>query len=233
MVAIRKRDNLMNMRAEIDKLRREIDTALRVFYTLKKLVLMQSDPNTVSKLNSNPDFWLMHQYSLTMNLFIYLRRLYEGGSKSFNFQQFIRNCIENIDQFSAESLRGRQINRDQGNGDFDIDKYIDKYIENTYQPTEDDFKKLSRKVRCAKGKEMKNIATQLASKAFAHAVYDDKEVDDLTNQLSFDDIEEALLSIWNCHRQIRQMYDNGRKPDFCVDEYPHKQEIYDSVSKQV
>lgn len=218
---------MMNMRAEIDKLRREIETALRVFYTLKKFVRMRGDPNTVSKLNSNPDFWLLYQYSLTMNLFIYLRRLYEGGGDAFNFQNFIKDCIDNIDEFSAQSLRQRKTSDGQSASD------ANKYAKNAYQPTKDDFKKLSKNVRLAKKGKMKKIATQLASKAFAHAVYDGKEIDDLADQLSFDDIEEALLSIWNCYRQVRQLYDNGRKPDSRADEYPDKQEIYDSVSKQV
>jgi len=218
---------MMNMCAEIDKLRREIETALRVFYTLNKFVLMRSDPSAVSKLNSNPDFWLMYQYSLTMNLFIYLRRLYEGCGGAFNFQKFIKNCIDNIDEFSAQSLRQRRISEGQSVSD------VDKFIKSAYHPTEDDFRELSKNVRLAKMSKMKKIATRLASKAFAHAVYDDKAIANLTNQLSYDDIEEALLSIWNCHRQVRQMYDNGRKPDFRADEYPYKKEIYDGVSKQV
>jgi len=217
----------MNTRVELDKLRQEVEGALRVFYSLKKYMLMRSDPNTVSKLNRNPDFWLLYQYSLTMNLFIYLRRLYEGGSGTFNFQKFIENCKENIDEFSVESLRERKISEGMSASD------VDKYIENSYQPTEDDFKEFSKRVRAAKMKEMKTIATRVASKAFTHAIYGEKETADLTNQLSFDDIEEALLSIWNCYRQVRQMYDNGTKPDFRVERYPYEQEIYDSVSKQV
>jgi len=169
----------------------------------------------------------MYQHLLTMNLYICLRRLYENKSGTFNFQKFIENCKSNIDEFSGESLRERKIK------DGLSEDKADKYIENAYQPTVADFNKLSRDVRLAKMKEMKSAASRIASRVFAHAVDDEKTMKSLTNFVKFDDVEEALLSIWNCHRQVRQMYDNGRKPDFRADEYPYKKEIYDSVSKQV
>ena len=49
----------------------------------------------------------------------------------------------------------------------------------------------------------------------------------------FDEMEKALDSIWHCYEQVWQMYENGREPTLEINEYPYKEEVYDSFKKQL
>ncbi len=216
------------MRETINNLRRETETTIRMLYALKQFRLLVSKQEEVNKLNRNPDFWRIFEVSVRTNLFIGIRRLYEGKNNTFNFQQVINKCIENIKDFSSNSLRTRKLK-----GSSNANEWIDEYMEDVYEPSEDDFKNLARIVR-EKSKRMKGIYTDAASKIYAHAIHlDQSSIVEITDQLSFDEIESALESIWHCYNQIWQMYENGLEPSFNVSEYPYKKEVFDCVLNQI
>ncbi len=216
------------MREQIDNLRKETETTLRVLYALKQFKLFITKQEDVDKLNENADFWLIFETSLRTNLFLGIRRLYEGKSGTFNFQNFISQCIENIDKFSKESLRNRKIHSSAN-----AMEWIDDYMANTYEPKEEDFKGLARVVR-NNSKKMKGIYTEAASKIYAHAIHvDHASIANITDQLGFDEMEVSLTSIWHAYEQVWQMYENGREPQFDIGGYPYKQEVIDSVIKQL
>ncbi|RLL50988.1 hypothetical protein D8Y20_10275 [Mariprofundus sp. EBB-1] len=216
------------MRETIDNLRRETETTLRMLYALKQFRLFVSRQNDVNKINENPDFWKIFEVSVRTNLFIGIRRLYEGKNGTFNFQQVIRKCLENMDDFSAESLRCRKIA-----GSSNANEWIDSFMENVYEPNNDDFKNLAIIVR-KRSKRMKGIYSDAASKIYAHAIHlDYSSIAEITDQLSFDEMETALESIWHCYNQIWRMYENGERPAFEVLKYPYEQEVYDSLIRQL
>ncbi len=216
------------MREQIDNLRKETETTLRVLYALKQFRLFITKQEDVEKLNENADFWLIYESSLRTNLFVGIRRLYEGKYDTFNFHTFMFHCIKNVDLFSKESLRERKMAASAN-----ADEWIDDYMKDVYEPTEEDFKKLARGVR-NNSKKMKGIYTEAASKIYAHAVHmDHATIASITNKLSFEEIEAALLSIWHTYDQIWQMYENGREPQFDIGSYPYEQEVIDSVIKQL
>ena len=219
---------MQNMRETIDNLRRETETTIRMLYALKKFRLLVSRQEDVNKLNENPDFWRIFEVSVRTNLFIGIRRLYEGKQGTFNFQQVINKCIENIDEFSSKTLKQRKLN-----GSYNTDEWIDSYMKNVYEPSVDDFRKLAKIVR-EKSKRMKGIYTDAASKIYAHAIHMDySSIKEITDKLSFDEIESALESIWHCYNQIWQMYENGREPVYEVSKYPYEIEVYDCLIKQL
>jgi len=216
------------MRNQIDNLRKETETTLRVLYALRQFRLFLTKHDDVEKINTNVHFWLIYESSLRTNLFLGIRRLYEGKSDSFNFQTFIYYCIKNVAKFSKESLRARKIAASANAGE-----WIDNYMKDVHEPTEDDFKKLAIGVR-RNSKKMKGIYTEAASKIYAHAIHvDHASISSITNQLNFDEMESALLSIWHTYEQIWQMYENGREPQFDIGSYPYEQEVIDSVIKQL
>lgn len=218
----------ISMRELIDNLRKETVTTLRVLYALKQFRLFLTKQEDVNKINKNPYFWQIFEVSVRTNLFIGIRRLYEVKSGTFNFQKFIEKCIENIEDFSKKSLRARKLKASANSSD-----WIDSYMENKYEPTEHDFKALSKIVR-NNSKKMKGIYTEAANKIYAHAIHLDKvSMADFSENLEFDEIEAALLSIWHCYEQVWQMYENGRKPEYEIGVYPYKQEVYESLIKQL
>ena len=216
------------MRELIDNLRKETETTLRVLYALKQFRLFLTKQEDVNKINKNYYFWQIYEVSIRTNLFIGIRRLYEVKSGTFNFQKFIEKCIEKKSAFSKKSLRARKIKASRNSSD-----WIDSYMKDTYEPTENDFKALSKIVR-NNSKKMKGIYTEVANKIYAHAIHLDKaSMEGIAGNLEFDEIESALLSIWHCYNQVWQMYENGRKPEFEIGVYRYKQEVYDSLIKQL
>ena len=217
-----------SMRDLINNLRKETETSLRVLYALLQFRLFVTRQEDVDKININPYFWKIFEVSLRTNLFIGIRRLYEVNNGTFNFQKFIEQCIENKEKFSRKSLRERKLQ-----GSENASEWIDSYMEDTYEPTEKDFKALSKIVR-HDSKKMKGIYTEAASKIYAHAIHlDDASMADISDRLKFDEIEKALLSIWHCYEQVWQMYENGREPEYEVGTYPYKQEVFDSLTNQL
>lgn len=216
------------MRKTIDNLRRETETTLRVLYALKQFRLFVSKQDDVDKINTNPNFWRIFEVSVRTNLFIGIRRLYEGKNSTFNFQHVINKCIENIDVFSADSLRKRKMVSSS-----DASEWIDAYMADVYEPKDEDFKKLAKIVR-EKSKRMKGIYSEAATKIYVHAIHmDHASMAELTDKLSFDEMEIALESIWHCYNQIWRMYENGEKPVFEIEKYPYEQEVCESLIQQL
>ena len=216
------------MREQLNNLRKETETTLRVLYALKQFRLFLTKREYVDKLNKNPDFWMIFETSLRTNLFLGIRRLYEGKSESFNFQNFILHCIKNIDKFSKKSLRTRRIS-----GSNNAHEWIDDFMASVYESKESDFRKLAKIVRI-NSKKMKGIYTDAASKIYAHAIHmDQASIANITEQLSFDDMELALSYVWHVREQIWQMYENGIEPQFDIGKYPYEHEVIEAIVKQL
>lgn len=219
---------MLNMREIIDSLRKEAETTLRVLYALKQFRHSITCKECVEKINENADFWLIYESSTRTNLFIGIRRLFENKANTFNFQQFIESCIQNIETFSKTALRKRKLE-----GSTNAKEWIDSYMEDVYEPTLEDFNSLSRLVR-DNSKKMKGIYSTVASEVFAHAVHTSHPVIyDMMKDLEFDEIEKALNSIWHVYEQIWQLYENGRQPSVEMRPYQYKEEVLESVVKQV
>jgi len=219
---------MLKMRDHINNLRKEAETTIRVLYALKQFRHSITCKECVKKINKNTYFWQIYECSLRTNLFIGIRRLYENKNGTFNFQKFIEMCIANVDLFSKESLRKRKLENSKN-----ANEWIDEYMSNTYEVSEDDFTSLSRLVK-NNSKKMKSIYSNVASTIFAHAVHIDHEImHEMMKDLDFDEIEKALNSIWHVYEQIWQMYENGREPYLEIKVYPYKKEVIDSVAIQV
>lgn len=216
------------MRTLIDNLRKEAETTLRALFALKQFRHSVTCRECVEVINKNPYFWLLYESSTRTNLFIGIRRLYENEGNTLNFQRVIEICCENIFEFSLASLRTRKIEQSDN-----AEEWIEKYIAEAYEPTVDDFYAISALVR-DNSKRMRGIYTSVASTIFAHAVHIDYPVmEEQMKDLNFGEMEQALNSIWHAYSQIWQMYENGRKPDLEIEQYPYQEEILESVSTQL
>lgn len=213
----------------LENLRKETNTTLTIFYSLKKFRLWVAfEGKALEKINENPHFWNIFEVSVRTNLFISLRRLYEGKQGTFNFQHFIEQCIKNTSDFTKEGilsrLNGTTLKNNLGH-EFDE--------ENIYEATEDDFRELARTVR-VNSKKMKGLYSDAASKIYAHAIHMDfYTIVEVTDQLEFDDMENALLSIWHCYKQVWGMYVYGKKPEYTIGKYQYEQDVYDCLTKQL
>ena len=112
----------------------EVHVASVAFFTWKCINnIAAGDKKIFRALNSNALSWKIIQHSLQTTFLITLGRIFDTDSRSYSVQSLIDYCIVNIDQFSKEALRERKL------GDSDGGKWIDGYVEKSYQPKEDDF----------------------------------------------------------------------------------------------
>ena len=212
----------------LNNLRKETETTLRVFYALRQFRSFLTTEEGVEKINKNADFWIIYETSLRTNMFLGIRRLYEAKADTFNFQKFIESCIENISTFSKVSLRSRKLE-----GSRNADEWIDDYMKDVYEPSEMDFRSLAKLVR-VNSKNMKGVYTDAATRIYAHAIHrDHASMSKLGEKLNFQEIEQALTSIWHAYEQVWQMFENGKRPSFEMKKYAYAQEVIDSVIKQV
>jgi len=153
---------------EIEELYKEFESEVNVacwsFYTWKNIRDMAAgDKKVHHALNRNPLSWTIILYSLQSTFFITIGRLFDTDGRSFSVHTFLRQCIENVDQFSKYALRERKI---KGSGTNKL-SWLDEYIEKSYQPNKEDFLKLKGEVS-KKQKRYELIYRPIRHKVFAH-----------------------------------------------------------------
>lgn len=216
------------MRSEIDKFRITIESSLRFLYSLIAFHEALSKEEYVGEINRNAHFWRLFEASMLSSVFISIRRLYENESDSFNFQGFIRNCINNLQDFSLENIKERKIR----SGALTVEE-AEKYIVGKYESSEEDFKEMARHVK-ERSKNMKGAYTNVATKVYAHAIhFSHSEALKPNQSLNLYEIENALLSVWHVYEQAWQLYENGRKPEYSESTYQYKSEVFESVIAQL
>ena len=116
---------------------REVEAAIRVFYLWKGINdIVCKDQKILNALDENALTWNTILHSLQCTLFITFGRLLEGD-KAISTDKFLRICIDNIDEFSKNSLRNRKITQSGGK-----QEWLDLYMHNTYEPRIKGFDKL-------------------------------------------------------------------------------------------
>lgn len=218
----------MQMRKDIDTFRKEAEQALRVMYSLLQFKKALTNPSDVKAVNKNAYFWRLFEDTFQSQMFIGIRRLYENESGTFNVQTFINRCRDNVTQFSKNSLKRRKLS--SGNNAKD---WIDDYMLEIYEPSSDNFHRLSALIR-QNSKNIKKLYVPAASKVYAHAVYTKYEdINSALSGLDFDEIEMALTSVWHVYNQIWQLYENGREPKYEITSYPYRVEVFNMVLNQI
>lgn len=216
------------MKENINNLRIEAESTLRYLYCVIAFHEALSDEGKVKKMNANPDYWRIYESSLLTSVFIGIRRLYESKNKTFNFQNFIEKRILEIEEFSLPKLKIRKIQTGAI-----TEETAPTYLKNKYEPSINDFQEIARVVR-EKSKKMKGPYSNVASKVYTHAIhFSHSEALQSDQNLNLYEMEETLLSVWHCYEQVWQLYDNGNKPTFNDQSYPYKNEVINSVHKQI
>jgi len=216
------------MRSEISNFRITIESSLRFLYSLIAYHEALSKEEYVSQMNRNADFWRLFEASMLSSVFISIRRLYENEADSFNFQNFIRNCSSNLEEFSLKNIKDRKIR----SGALSVEE-AEIYIVGKYEPSNQDFNEMARFVK-ERSKNMRGVYTKVASKIYAHAIhFTHSEVLKPNQSLNLYEIEKALLSVWHVYEQVWQLYENGRKPEYTESKYQYKNEVIESVIVQL
>ena len=216
------------MKKSLDTLRSEAESTIRTLHALKQITVLHGDEVSIARMNQNVYFRLLFQSSLYSKLFIGIRRLFETGGDTFNFQRMLRNLKNHIAGFQPAALEQRKMENK-----LNRPEWLDQYMKGVHVPSEADFDALARLVRPHR-KRMADIYSTVASKVFAHAVHTDtSDINNLLQGASFEEIEDALNTIWHFDEQVWQMYENGRKPSMIASAYPYGEEVRDCVTKEL
>lgn len=186
--------------------RNELNTAGQAFYAWKAINnLASSNEKFYSALNKNALLWNIIVNSLHNTFFITLGRIFDSDNNSFSVYTFLRACIDNIDQFSKESLRNRRIKDLKG----DKPSCLNKFIEESYAPVEKDFQML-RGETSKKQKEYEDIYRPIRHKIIAHT--DKKTIDnaqDLFKKTNVEQIEGILQFLYQIEMIVYCLFENG------------------------
>ena len=184
----------------------EVEAACQAFFLWKGINNIASKNEDIFRgLNESALSWNTITFALQNHYFILLGRLFDTDGDSFSVHTFLRNCIENIDQFSKENLRKRKISSTTS-GDL---SWLDGYIENAYEPTENDFQRLRGEITKYK-KIYEKIYRPIRNKVVAHK---DKETIAIQRELyektNIGQIEEILNNLFQVKEVVFQLLHNG------------------------
>ena len=126
-------NGVMPMNEQIDLLRREVESTLRMLHALKQFRIAMTILEDVKSANQNVNFWRLFEAALQSRLFIGLRRIFDDGRDTFSIHKFLINCREQIDIFSKRELKIRRSSSPNSH------EWIDEFIKETYEPTVADF----------------------------------------------------------------------------------------------
>ena len=184
----------------------EVNAACWSFYTWKNIKDITVDEKKVRRaLNRNPLSWTIILYSLQSTFFITIGRLFDTDGRSFSVHTFLRQCIENVDQFSKDALRKRRTKGSEA----DKPSWLDEFIEKSYQPNKEDFLKLKGEVS-KKQKRCNSIYKPIRNQIFAHKDIERiKCVDELFREVKIDEIQDLLYSLYQIKMIIRELLENG------------------------
>jgi len=213
--------------------RDEVITACWAFFVWKTINNMASgDPEVHKALNENAVSWNIITHSLQNTFFVTLGRIFDVDGNAFSIHAFLRACIENIGQFSVESLRERKL-RDAKS---EIPDWLGEYLSDAYVPCESDFQRL-RGETSKRQKQYEEIYRPIRNKIIAHKEQQTIETaDDFFGKTSIGQIEEILNFLFQVQSIIFQLFFNGRLcsiGDFTFDEDNYVQDDVEGMLRRL
>jgi HEPN superfamily AbiU2-like protein len=165
------------------------------------------DERLLQALNVTPLSWIFIRHSIMLSLIMALGRIFDTDSDSVSIDDLIRSCISDIELFSKQSLRQRKSQSHNAH------EWIESYMENVYESTEQDFQRLKPQIK--KFRELyETFYKPIRHKLFAHS---DKKFharsDLLWNATRNANMEDLISFLEDFNSTIREAYLNGRKPE--------------------
>lgn len=216
----------MNYEQEFKIFSSNINQAARAFYYHQEFqrqvfddgIKHQNMPNGYfqdSKLfqavQDNAQFWMDYKHCSIVFAVIVLGRIFDKDTKyqkSHHIERLIESANNNSGLFTNEKLRERKIK-----GSDNSHEWIDNYMKNTHELSQDDFKNIYDYTK--ETREKWESVKDLRNKIYAHQdVIDDLKKNAIFEKgqyLVFEEIIQRLLTLENV---FLEAYSNGSAPDF-------------------
>ncbi len=190
----------------LQMIEKNIDEAIGAFFVLDNIMQKAiAEEVFLVKLNHNIYFWNNIIYSLQSSYFMSLGRIFDQRRDTFSINVFLNKCTENFYQFSKTELRKRKATHITNSVE------LQEYIDNTYEPTLEDFRKIKNIVNDF-GKVYRNDYKDIRHLIFAHTKLIEKsELKNLFLNTSKNKLEEIFITLKYLMTGLFGLYHNGQK----------------------
>jgi AbiU2 len=186
----------------------EAESAIKCAYAWGAIHAVAAKDKTIVRLLSQaPTFWKTNLDALQASLFVTLNRIFETKNNPHSVGRLLHFASSNLDIFSKTELASRK-----GMNPANLEEWESNYLQNAYEPTNDDFKCMKslvavrRNIYQAKYKNLRN-------KVYAHReVATQFEVVQLLEKTDTEEVLKMVVFLGSIYDDLWQLYTNGRKP---------------------
>jgi len=206
--------------------RDEVTTASWSFFVWKSINnIAASDKDAYRALNENALSWITITHSLQSTFFITLGRLFDIDGDAFSVHAFLRSCLDHIDQFSLEEVRKRKIKINGGS----TPEWLDRYMENAYQPKESDFQRLRGEVS-KQQRVYEEIYRPIRHRVIAHKESASIDIEsELFSKTNIGQIQEFINFMYQIHNIIFDLLYNGSLNEIGTYKFTEDKRVHDDV----
>lgn len=204
----------MTFEDELELFRKEAGAASQFLYASLALNALASEHRRVlDRLNDAPLFWNTTIFALQKSAILALGRVFQTDT-NHNAARLLGAASE-LSVFSREALAQRR----QGTL-ATRPEWVDDYVKNSYEPVPEDIRNLRRQVdawRVVYDERYK----PLRNKGYAHREFatDSDDWQGLVAKTQVAELERMCTFLLDLHEALRELFNNGRKPDVKESEY--------------
>lgn len=200
----------------------EVATAIENFYAnIKMKNYAAEDPAVLRGFNEAPTFWITAGYGLIATFFISLGRVFDEDGNAHSIHKLLRATGAHPEYFSRNALaeRKRQLS---GHGE---PVWLADYMKDVWEPDAKDLRVFGRTLNPSV-KKYKEVYKPIRDKVIAHKeLKDAASIDVLFGKTLIIEIEEILKALHVWLAAVGQLYLNGIKPEFGLQDYSYQTRI--------
>lgn len=209
---------------ELDLIINEVNTAIECFYTYNEIHNYAAEDTRIFKfLNENPTFWSINLYSLQTTFFIVLGRIFDNGPDTHSIHKLLAATVAHPEFFSKNALAARKAAAG-------LKPYeVELFIANVFEPQKSDLRDLKKRLS---RKSYDAICADIRNHVSAHNILIGKQdVGALFDKALISEINNMLHNLKDILDALRDLVQNGRRPEFGVRTYEYPNRIKQRVRK--
>jgi hypothetical protein len=193
---------------ELEMFRKEVQGAIQFFYAWQTVHAVAAEDDAVlNAINRTPLFWKTSLGALQTSTFIVLGRVFDPDTRNHSVSRLLALAHANLQFFSKEALANRKRKLSSN-----ADDWLPEYLQGTYEPNSEDFRRLKRYVADRRRLYEANYR-ELRHVVFAHsAVSDPAKLEALFEKTNIRELQRILVFLARLYEALWQLLHNGRKP---------------------
>ena len=177
---------------------------LHYYFSIAKTISKDADAHQA--LLGNARFWSDYNYMTIQTTVIFLGKIFDPNSKTYNLSKMINSASKAIPYFNREALRKRKTALGVET------EIIDGYIPTAYELSKADIKAIKQEIK--KANALWDKIEPFRNKIYAHSeILTSEERLELFGQVKYDDLKDLIQILLNISHALEQAELNGMKPD--------------------